>query len=189
MELPRGLSVETPSSYSQEARILQAGRVHNDFKFKLPGHISPLAVEFAHTLFQFQRIKPTREAFNGLRRSEFLFLATLARNIQPEARGMRASELSSLLEITPGAVTHILNILERNGDVERVSDPSDRRVVLIRPTGQGLQILNQANLQLMESLTGLVNYLGETNSREFIRLCSLSLNYFRPEENQDQSRS
>jgi DNA-binding MarR family transcriptional regulator len=72
-----------------------------------------------------------------------------------------------------------MNVLERIGYVERVSDPRDRRIVLIHPTESGLAILEEAYQQMLAELTGLVDFLGESDSREFIRLFSQTLIYFR----------
>lgn len=142
-------------------------------------NLSPQTRELARILFQFQRLNPPRQRLSGIRRSEFFFLAVLAQHLEPGVPGIRASEVSSLMEITPGAVTHILNILEKNGYAERTSDPSDRRIVLVRPTEGGLAVLNQAYSQMMETLDGLIDFLGENDSQEFIRLFSLALGYFR----------
>jgi DNA-binding MarR family transcriptional regulator len=143
-----------------------------------------MATDLAKILFQFDRVSSPIHLHNGLRRSEFMFLAALIHNIAPGSPGIKASDLSSLLEITPGAVSHVLNELEKNGYVDRISDPSDRRIVLIHPTECGLSILKEANEELMEGLNGLVTYLGEQDSQEFIRIFSLALTYFRQNPSQ-----
>ena len=140
---------------------------------------SPLATQLARVLFQFDRISPSLGNQNGLRKSEFMFLAALTRYAEPGSAGIKASDLSCLLEVTPGAVSHMMNVLEKNGYVERVSDPRDRRIVLIHPTESGLAILEEAYQQMLVGLTGLVDYLGENDSREFIRLFSQTLAYFK----------
>ncbi len=140
---------------------------------------SPLATELARVLFQFDRISPSLGQQNGLRKSEFMFLAALTRYAEPGSAGIKASDLSTLLEVTPGAVSHMMNVLEKNGYVERFSDPRDRRIVLIHPTESGLEILEEAYQQMLVGLTGLVDYLGESDSREFIRLFSQTLIYFK----------
>jgi DNA-binding MarR family transcriptional regulator len=142
---------------------------------------SPLATQLARVLFQFDRISPSLGNQNGLRKSEFVFLAALTRYAEPGSAGIKASDLSNLLEVTPGAVSHMINVLEKNGYVERVSDPRDRRIVLIHPTDSGLAILEEAYQQLLVGLTGLVDYLGESDSREFIRLFTQTLVYFKHE--------
>ena len=138
-----------------------------------------LAQELARTFTQLSRLGPPIGTLNGIRRSEFFLLATLMNCIQPDSNGIKASELSSQLQVTPSAVTHIINDLEKAGYVERVSDPTDRRIVLLRPTSAGLKTMQVANVQFLETLKGLVEFLGEDDSREFIRLVSLAMTYFK----------
>jgi DNA-binding MarR family transcriptional regulator len=140
---------------------------------------SPMAAELARIIFQMDRLSPPIQSQNGLRRSEFMFLAALAHNIAPGSAGIKASDLSNLLEITPGAVSHVLNELEKNGYVDRISDPKDRRIVLIHPTENGLEILSQAYNRMIVGLNGLVEYLGVQDSQEFIRLFTLAIAYFK----------
>ncbi len=138
-----------------------------------------LAQELAHTFTQFSRLSPPKGALNGIRRSEFFFLVTLMNCIQPDSNGIKASELSNQLQVTPAAVTHLLNNLEKAGYVERISDPTDRRIVLIKPTAAGQQIMALATARFLEELKGLVEFLGEDDSKEFVRLLSSTMAYFK----------
>ena len=138
-----------------------------------------LAQELARTLAQFRRLNPAKGPFHGVKSGEFFLLATLINSIQPESNGIKVSALSAQLQVTPAAVTHIINDLEKAGHVERVSEPTDRRIVLIRPTATGRQMVELANVQFLEELKGLIEFLGEDDSREFIRLVSLAMTYFK----------
>lgn len=51
--------------------------------------------------------------------------------------GLRMSELSKRMMVTGGNVTGITDLLEREGLVERVADPGDRRAWLVRLTRAG----------------------------------------------------
>ena len=97
-------------------------------------------------------------------------------SIPPGANGLKASELSAQLQVTPAAVTHLINDLEKAGYVERVSEPTDRRIVLLKPTSAGLKMMEVVNGQFLETLKGLIEFLGEDDSREFIRLVVVSHN-------------
>ena len=138
-----------------------------------------LAQELAQTFARFRRLGPPKGSFHGFKSGEFFLLATLINSIQPGSNGLKASELSAQLQVTPAAVTHLINDLEKTGYVERVSDPGDRRIVLLRPTEAGLKMMEVANAQFLEILKGLVEFLGEDDSREFIRLVSLAMTYFK----------
>jgi DNA-binding MarR family transcriptional regulator len=138
-----------------------------------------LTQELAQTFAQFRRLGPPKGSRHGIKTGEFFLLATLINSIPSGANGLKASELSGRLQVTPAAVTHLINDLEKAGYVERVSDPSDRRIVLIRPTEAGLKMMEIANVQFLETLKGLVEFLGEDDSREFIRLIALAMTYFK----------
>ena len=48
--------------------------------------------------------------------------------------GITAGELADAVGLSPGAVTTVLDRLERRGFVERKRDPNDRRRVVVEPT-------------------------------------------------------
>jgi DNA-binding MarR family transcriptional regulator len=52
-------------------------------------------------------------------------------------KGLKMGELSKRMMVTGGNVTGITDLLEREGLVERVADPGDRRARLVRLTGAG----------------------------------------------------
>lgn len=137
-----------------------------------------LAQELARTMTQFWRVsRPPHASFNGIKQSEFVFLLTLRHYTDCDAPGIRVSDLSSRLQITSAAVSHMINSLEGCGYVERVADPADRRVVLVKPTAKGEQIIKCINDEFLKYLTGLVSYLGEQDSKELVRLLSSALTY------------
>ncbi len=51
--------------------------------------------------------------------------------------GMRLSDLARALRIAPRSATDVADALAERGLVERVSDPGDRRAVLVRLTDDG----------------------------------------------------
>ncbi len=142
-----------------------------------------LAQELARTISQFWRVGRRNSSYQGIKQSEFMLLITLSHAITPTSDGIRVSDLSSRLNITSAGVTHMVNALEKGNLVERQSDPADRRVVLIKPTSAGRTLINQATEERQNYLRGLVDFLGEHDSKELIRLLSLSLVY--AESNQD----
>lgn len=142
-----------------------------------------LAQKLAQTFTQFRRLGPQKGSLHGLKPGEFFLLTTLINSVPPGANGLKASELSNRLQVTPAAVTHVINDLEKAGYVDRVSEPSDRRIVLLKPTAAGLKMMEIANVQFLETLKGLVEFLGEDDSREFIRLIALAMTYFKSKLN------
>ncbi|NED95116.1 MarR family transcriptional regulator [Phytoactinopolyspora alkaliphila] len=79
---------------------------------------------------------------HGLQTWEFDILATLRRSGRPyqlTAGGLVASAM-----VTSGAITNRIDRLVARGLVTRVTDPNNRRSVLITLTDQGLDLVNEA---------------------------------------------
>jgi DNA-binding MarR family transcriptional regulator len=68
-----------------------------------------------------------------------------------EERGrMSAGELAGAARLTSGAITSVVDRLERLGYVRRLSDPSDRRRVLIEPTPEVFEVTRELMSVLAE---------------------------------------
>jgi DNA-binding MarR family transcriptional regulator len=70
------------------------------------------------------------------------FATTLPRfdlmaQLERHPEGLKMNELSRLLMVTGGNVTAIVDQLEKEGLVERIAEPADRRAWLIRLTSAG----------------------------------------------------
>ncbi len=135
-----------------------------------------------HDLFQlmkqFPRLKLKQNSINGLTRSEYELLVMLVINLGDDKQAFTVTEISSLLQITPAGVTHLINPLEEAGYIERLSDRTDRRIVLIGLTAKGLQVAEALISEVQENLIGLVNHLGEEDSKTLIRLMSTAIKFF-----------
>lgn len=71
----------------------------------------------------------------GLQGGRYDVLATLRRQGPPFR--LNPTELQKQVMLTSGAVTHRLDLLEKDGLVERLPDPSDRRGTLVGLTEEG----------------------------------------------------
>jgi len=127
---------------------------------------------------QFPRPKLKQSSIDGLTRSEYELLVMLVMNFDGDKKALTVTEISSLLQITPAGVTHLINPLEESGTIERLQDPNDRRIVRIGLTDKGVQVAEALILEVQEQLIGLINYLGEADSRTLIRLMSQAIDYF-----------
>lgn len=72
---------------------------------------------------------------------EFDVLATLRRQGPPHT--LSAGELARSVLLTCSGMTHRLNRLEARGLVERLTEPGDRRRVLVRLTGAGRKLTDE----------------------------------------------
>jgi len=132
------------------------------------------ASELAQELFQLMKRFPRPNLALGARkdmsRSEYELLGMLAMRMEGNQNALSVSEISNFLQITPAGVTHMLNPLEMKGLIERLKDPSDRRVVLISVTPKGVEVAQSLMVEVQEKLTGLIDFLGEDDSRKLIDL-------------------
>lgn len=137
-----------------------------------------LVHELARTLAQFKKLSVQSRSAQAIRPSEFTLLYTMIRN-DPASKGMKVSDLSTQLQITPAGVTHTINSLEEGSYLERLADPADRRVVLVRATDLGKETIQSMLAKHFEFLKGLTGFLGEDDSKELIRILTSALTYFK----------
>ena len=132
-------------------------------------------------LFQFikrlPRLSLHLEHAEGLTRSEYSLLTVLRFNITEERKILSASEITSLMQITPAAGTHLFNPLERAGYIYREPDLKDRRVSLIGLTEKGFKLTDELIADVQDQLNGLIELLGEEESKTFVRLLSKVFDY------------
>ena len=134
--------------------------------------------ELFQLMKQFPRPKLKQSSVAGLTRSEYELLAMLVMNTKDCKEAFTVTEISNLLQVTPAGVTHLINPLEEAGYIERLPDSHDRRIVRIGLTDQGTKAAESLISEVQENLIGLVDHLGEEDSRTLIRLMSKSIEFF-----------
>ncbi|TFH37859.1 MAG: MarR family transcriptional regulator [Anaerolineales bacterium] len=139
------------------------------------GNNMQLTRELFQILKQFSSLKWEQNSGQELKRSECELLAILYMNLGVDTEAITASELSSQLQITPAGVTHLINPLEEAGYIMRLQDPNDRRLVLIGLTEKGNEFAGTLIAEAHKRLVGLVEYMGEEDSRTLIRLMSSTI--------------
>jgi DNA-binding MarR family transcriptional regulator len=75
-----------------------------------------------------------------------------------EGRGspMAAGEVGAHMHITSGTMTSVLDTLERNGYIERLTDPDDRRRVLVDVTPEAQAVLDQLLPEVVQTTTAVM---------------------------------
>lgn len=74
---------------------------------------------------------------------------------------MPMSRLADLLDVSVSNATGLIDRMVERGLVERVGDPEDRRVVLVRPSAAGLQALDDADGIKLERMRGICERLDD----------------------------
>lgn len=105
-----------------------------------------------------------------IRKSEMFTLMNIGSLMKNHPEGIKQGSLSQILNLAPPTVTPMINALEDNGYIERVGSKEDRRVVFIRLTEMGKTFLDEKENLFKSNIKALVDYLGEEDSRTFIRL-------------------
>ncbi|WP_342431525.1 MarR family transcriptional regulator [Neobacillus sp. FSL H8-0543] len=139
---------------------------------------SPTAQKLLNTFMQFKKTDWHDKKIAGYNPSEFKVLAVIKQGCNEKKRDMKVSEISRKLHVTPPTVTQIINILEKDGLVERSIDQDDRRAVRINITAKGEKVTSQAKNEFTENFLGLIDYLGDKESEQLAELLSKVIEYY-----------
>jgi DNA-binding MarR family transcriptional regulator len=104
----------------------------------------------------------------GLSRTDWDVLASLRRVGAPYRRS--PTELYRALMRTSGGMTHLVDRLERDGLVERVADPHDRRGLLVGLTRKGRALVRRVGPSHLATERELLAPLTEQEQSELARL-------------------
>ena len=69
---------------------------------------------------------------------------------------MPMGRLAEILDVSMSSATGIIDRMEERGLVERVRVPDDRRLVLVRPTPAGLDLVDEAELVKSDVMAGAI---------------------------------
>lgn len=122
-----------------------------------------------------------------IRKSEMFALMSIGKLILKYPEGIKLSTLSKTLKLAPPTVTPMINSLEENGFIVRVGSKEDRRVVFIQLTDQGHSFLTEKEKQFKSNIHALIDYLGEEDAKELIRLVRKTADYLNQfKENEEE---
>lgn len=146
-----------------------------------------VVIEFLEALQEIRRYRRWyRKSCLPIKHNEMMLLIFLHHNLDQDSRGIQPSELGEILQLTRPAVTALVNSLEEKSYVERNSDPDDRRVVFVRPTKEGIKLVETSKRRIAENIGEVLHLLGAEDSRELIRIIRKIRNILEDrEENQE----
>jgi DNA-binding MarR family transcriptional regulator len=103
------------------------------------------------------------------------FATTLPRfdlmaQLERHREGLKMNELSRLLMVTGGNVTAIVDQLEKEGLVERLDEPADRRAFCIRITRSGEKAFAEMARAHEQWVVGLLGGLSRREQEELLKL-------------------
>jgi DNA-binding MarR family transcriptional regulator len=103
-------------------------------------------------------IDPLRLRFwdsRGATTTQLRVMYTIRQKCEPST-----GELAEELHIRPATLSGLADRLERNGFARRWTDPSDRRVVRIGLTDEGIALLDEVSAAAREYLTAVFERMG-----------------------------
>lgn len=126
----------------------------------MPPNASPDRAQILEKLWDLGRHMSTQTVFLHQAIAQTIGLnATDTKCIDLILRGpdgkLTAGQLSELSGLTTGAVTHILDRLEKKGFVERQRDPNDRRKVLVAVKMESMAEVGPLYMAMGEAYMGL----------------------------------
>ncbi len=139
---------------------------------------SEVAQKLINTFMQFRRGGWHEKKIAGFNPSEFKIMAVIKQGMKDNGGGMKVSEISHSLHVTPPTVTQLINVLEKDGLVERTIDPNDRRSVNVKLTAEGIDVTRKARKAFRETFLGLIDYLGEEDSDKLAELLAKVNEYY-----------
>ena len=83
----------------------------------------------------------------------------------PEHQEVSAGDLAALSGLSTGAVTGLLDRLEKAGLVERTKDPDDRRRVVVRQVPEALEKVKQGWQRIHDGMVQMWNELSDDEIR------------------------
>ncbi len=94
---------------------------------------------------------------HSLQGGTFDLLAALRRSGDPYT--LTPTKLQAEMMLSSGATTHRIDLLEKQGFIERLPDPGDRRGTLIKLTDKGRELIDEAVVSHLETEAALLEGL------------------------------
>lgn len=96
---------------------------------------------------------------------QFLILGFLYKN--PDSR---MSDLAHFMSVSTAAMTGMVDRLVKYGYVIRESEPHDRRVIKIKLTSKGSELVKKINQKRREMIIDVFGRVSETDRRDYLRV-------------------
>ena len=115
------------------------------------------------------------EAFTHLTeflQGELYILHYISQNLDEE---INPSSISEKLHLTRPRVTAILSTLKQKGYIETEQNEEDRRRLAVRITEEGLNFINERQINAKAYFQVFIDSVGEENTKELIRIINLAV--------------
>lgn len=136
-----------------------------------------LIEELMYTFRKFKKIKLCNDVnLEGLTHNELIVLFIL--NDISNNKKVLLSTLRERIRLAPSTVTPIITLLEEKGLIVRDIDKEDRRNIYICISPLGEEYTKKAQKYIKDEMNEYIEYIGEEDTKELIRLISKTINFF-----------
>lgn len=124
-----------------------------------------LAHEFMSIMYQMRKRGAQKQISESMHGELFVlgYISNHEGNVIP-------SEISNEVGISTARVAATLNSLENKGLITRKIDVNDRRRILVEMTPTGKEQIENHIQTIMKITTGMLQYLGEQDAKEYVRI-------------------
>lgn len=124
-----------------------------------------------------------KEVHDEFRRRDLVYLSYILSN---DEEGVTMSQIAKHFKVTPAAASQIITIYENKGWVERERSKTDRRTVYVKVTDEIREKLNKKNEEQKEKYTAMMEYLGEEDSKNLMRILGRVKEYLQSLEQKNE---
>ncbi len=148
------------------------GRDHfTKYKELLPGMDLEFMYTFSRAMHLFHKVTILTESYfhkTGLCKGRFLILVNLL--VTDPEEGASISDLCPFYQVSSATMTGLLDTLAREGMIERIPNPTDRRKVNVRLTEKGRTFMMDFLPRHQANARKMARYLTERDQAEMPRI-------------------
>lgn len=82
----------------------------------------------------------------------------------------KMSDIAHYMNVTTAAMTGIVDRLVRDGDVTRIYDPDDRRIIKINLTPKGSKLIEKTHEQKKQMIVHLFSRVSQKDREDYLRV-------------------
>ena len=112
----------------------------------------------------------TSSLFSSATRQEYLILEVL--HLDPlassEQQGIRISDMAAIMQVSPPAVSRMVQNMESRGLVRKVKSPENSRNTFIQITEQGEQVRLETDKKISRLFTAVIDRCGKDRAEKLV---------------------
>lgn len=130
------------------------------------------------SLVQFRKLHLKNKPQHGLHPSEKHMLFIIKQLTENNPEGVKVTEISNTLHVSPPTVTQKITSLEKKGFIKRIHSKKDRRKVLISISDEAKELIESMQYEFLQQCIGLADYLGIDQSEKLNLLLNKAYYFF-----------